>query len=72
MRSISDAEIGDTFHLKDEPVEPFPGFTRARPMVFAGIYPIDRSQQSSLRSAIEKLVLTDSAVTMTPEHRYGL
>lgn len=70
MRSIADALIGDTFHLKGESVEPFPGFKPARPMVFAGIYPVDSAQQNSLRSAIEKLALTDSAVTVNIENRY--
>lgn len=69
MRSVKDAQIGDTFHLKDNPVKPFPGFKPAHPMVFAGIYPVDQTQNLTLRGAIEKLTLTDSCVTMEPETR---
>lgn len=69
MRSVKEAQIGDTFHSKDVPVKPFPGFKPTQPMVFAGIYPVDQTQNLSLRSAIEKLTLTDSAVTMEPEIR---
>ncbi len=70
MRSVAEALIGDTFYLKGKKVEPFPGFRPAQPMVFAGIYPVDTSQQMALRAAIEKLTLTDSAVTVQAETRY--
>lgn len=69
MQSVAHALIGDTFYLKDAPVDPFPGFKPHQPMVFAGLYPVDPSETVSLKSAIEKLVLTDSAVTVTPESR---
>lgn len=69
MQSVAHALIGDTFHLKNNPVEPFPGFKPLQPMVFAGLYPVDPSESIALKSAIEKLVLTDSAVTVTPESR---
>ncbi|KAJ8928831.1 hypothetical protein NQ314_018551, partial [Rhamnusium bicolor] len=63
MRSSKEAYIGDTIHHSDDTVEPLQGFHPLRPMVFAGIYPMDQSQQVNLRSAIEKLTLNDSAVT---------
>ncbi|XP_063987278.1 translation factor GUF1 homolog, mitochondrial isoform X2 [Diachasmimorpha longicaudata] len=67
MRSSADAYIGDTIHLKNVPVKPLVGFTPVKAMVFAGIYPMDQSQHMSLRNAIERLVLNDSAVSMSIE-----
>lgn len=64
MRQSSEAIIGDTIHLKGFPVEPMSGFKPQQPMVFAGVYPVDQSQHVALRSAIDKLCLTDSAVTI--------
>lgn len=67
MRKAEEAIIGDTYHLKGAPVEPLEVFKKLRPMVFAGIYPQDNSQHLALRSAIEKLVLNDSCVTVQPD-----
>ncbi|KAJ8942366.1 hypothetical protein NQ318_000346 [Aromia moschata] len=65
MRSSKEAYIGDTLHhSENDSVEPLQGFHPSRPMVFAGIYPMDQSQHINLRSAIEKLTLNDSAVTV--------
>ena len=73
MKSSQEAHIGDTFHLKDSPVdEPLPGFKIAKPMVFAGVYPMDQSQFVDLRSAIERLILNDNAVTAVEESRYDV
>lgn len=69
MRSSKEAHIGDTIHHIGNNVEPLPGFSPARPMVFAGLYPMDQSQHVALRSAIEKLALNDSAVTVEIESR---
>ncbi|XP_057340313.1 translation factor GUF1 homolog, mitochondrial [Microplitis mediator] len=67
MRTTKEAFIGDTLHLKNQPVEPLVGFNPPKAMVFAGVYPMDQSQHVALRGAIEKLVLNDSAVSMTIE-----
>lgn len=64
MRNSKEAIIGDTIHLKNKTVEPLTGFKPQQPMVFAGVYPSDQSQHVSLRAAIDKLILTDSAVTL--------
>ncbi|KAK3100187.1 hypothetical protein FSP39_015946 [Pinctada imbricata] len=64
IKTSSEAVVGDTFYLKDSPVEPLPGFKPAKPMVFAGIFPPDQSQLSFLRDAINKLVLNDSSVSV--------
>uniref|UniRef100_A0A8D8RNX2 Translation factor GUF1 homolog, mitochondrial n=1 Tax=Cacopsylla melanoneura TaxID=428564 RepID=A0A8D8RNX2_9HEMI len=72
MRTVKEAHIGDTVHLKGVPVPPLIGFKRAQPMVFSGVYPLDQSQHTSLRGAIEKLVLNDSAVTVSVESSAAL
>jgi elongation factor 4 len=67
MKTTKEANIGDTFYHKDKPVDPLPGFKKSKPMVFAGIYPIDNDDYPKLRDAIEKLILTDSSVTLQKE-----
>ncbi|XP_049742255.1 translation factor GUF1, mitochondrial isoform X3 [Elephas maximus indicus] len=64
MKDVTEAQIGDTLYLHKQPVEPLPGFKSAKPMVFAGMYPIDQSEYNNLKSAIEKLTLNDSSVTV--------
>uniref|UniRef100_UPI00398E890E translation factor GUF1, mitochondrial isoform X2 n=1 Tax=Pristiophorus japonicus TaxID=55135 RepID=UPI00398E890E len=64
MKEVKEAQIGDTFHLQKQPVEPLVGFKPAKPMVFAGMYPIDQSEYTNLRKAVEKLTLNDSSVTV--------
>ncbi|XP_077877377.1 translation factor GUF1, mitochondrial isoform X3 [Ictidomys tridecemlineatus] len=64
MKDVTEAQIGDTLYLHNHPVEPLPGFKSAKPMVFAGMYPVDQSEYNNLKSAIEKLTLNDSSVTV--------
>lgn len=64
MKTVKEARVGDTiFHTKN-PVTPFPGFKPAKPMVFAGIYPIDSDEFAALQEAIDKLTLNDASVTV--------
>lgn len=64
MKTIKEARVGDTiFHAK-KPVKPFPGFRPAKPMVFAGIYPVEASNFEQLQDAIEKLTLNDASVSV--------
>ncbi|XP_049287749.1 translation factor GUF1 homolog, mitochondrial [Anopheles funestus] len=68
MRTSKESQIGDTLYLKrNKTCVPLPGFKPQQPMVFAGVYPPDQTQHPVLKSAIEKLVLNDSAVTVTPD-----
>lgn len=67
MRNSKESIIGDTIYHKGKTIEPLTGFKPQQSMVFAGIYPADQSQHVTLRSAIEKLILNDSAVTLTPD-----
>ncbi|XP_078250841.1 translation factor GUF1, mitochondrial isoform X4 [Pogona vitticeps] len=64
MKEITEAQIGDTIYLHNQPVELFPGFRSAKPMVFAGMYPVDQSEYNNLKSALEKLRLNDSSVSL--------
>ncbi|XP_022079630.1 translation factor Guf1, mitochondrial-like isoform X1 [Acanthaster planci] len=65
MHNLQEARIGDTIYHQNKEVEPLPGFKAAKPMVFAGLYPIDQSEYLALRSAIERLTLNDSSVTLS-------
>ncbi|XP_055691689.1 translation factor GUF1 homolog, mitochondrial [Lutzomyia longipalpis] len=72
MRSGKEAVIGDTIHHKGASVTALPGFRPQQAMVFAGVYPPDQSKYISLRAAIEKLTLNDSAVTVSPDSNSAL
>lgn len=64
MKTVQEARVGDTiFHTK-YPVQPLPGFKPAKPMVFAGIYPVDTTEFELLNDAIEKLTLNDASVSV--------
>ncbi|XP_066589887.1 translation factor GUF1 homolog, mitochondrial isoform X2 [Prorops nasuta] len=67
LRSSKEAHIGDTFHLAKKPVEPLVGFRPAKPMVFAGFYPMDQSCYMDLQKAIERLTVNDSSVDVVSE-----
>lgn len=64
MKSVKEARVGDTIYHKKEPVKPFPGFKPAKPMVFAGLYPIENDDFEQLSDAIEKLTLNDASVSV--------
>lgn len=64
MKTTKEARVGDTIYHTKKPVKPFPGFKPAKPMVFAGIYPVDNTEFELLRDAIEKLVLNDASVSV--------
>ncbi len=72
MRNVREALIGDTFHLKNKSVKALPGFREAKPMVFAGIFPIDNNDYDDLRDAIGKLALNDPSVTVEKESSAAL
>lgn len=60
--------IGDTITKSSNPCEePFPGFKKVKPMVFAGLYPVDPNEYPKLRDALEKLSLNDSSFVYEPE-----
>jgi GTP-binding protein LepA len=68
IKKISDTKIGDTLTDERHPAsEPLPGFKEVKPMVFAGLYPVDADQYAELRDALEKLRLNDSSFFYEPE-----
>jgi GTP-binding protein LepA len=68
IKTLSDAKIGDTITDAHGPTaEPFPGFKELKPMVFAGLYPVENHQYSELREALEKLQLNDASLFFQPE-----
>src|ERR1700689_4691078 len=73
IKTVSDAKIGDTIVDYDNPAaEPLPGFEEIKPMVFAGLYPVESHEHGLLRDALEKLRLNDSAFTFEPESSVAL
>lgn len=64
MKTVREARVGDTLYHSRFPVKPFPGFKPAKPVVFAGIFPVDASEFELLRDAIDKLTLNDASVTV--------
>src|SRR5437868_1851942 len=68
IKKISDAKIGDTITEASRPAaDPFPGFKELKPMVFAGLYPVEGHQYPELRDALEKLRLNDASFHFEPE-----
>ncbi len=68
IKRLGDAQIGDTITEAARPTaEPFPGFQEMKPMVFAGLYPVEGHQYPELRDALEKLKLNDAAFAFEPE-----
>ena len=68
IKTVSDAKIGDTITETHRPAaQPFPGFKELKPMVFAGLYPVESHQYSELREALEKLRLNDASFFFEPE-----
>jgi GTP-binding protein LepA len=73
IKTVSDAQIGDTIVEQDNPAaEPLPGFEEIKPMVFAGLYPVESHEHGLLRDALEKLRLNDSAFSFEPENSVAL
>jgi len=68
IKRVADAKLGDTITEVARPTtEPFPGFKELKPMVFAGLYPVESHQYAELREALEKLRLNDASFFYEPE-----
>jgi GTP-binding protein LepA len=73
IKTVSDARIGDTITDATNPApEALPGFEEIKPMVFAGLYPVESHEHGLLRDALEKLRLNDSAFNFEPENSVAL
>jgi GTP-binding protein LepA len=68
IKTVSDLKIGDTITAKNnQALEPVAGYQEVKPMVFSGIYPVDKDDYENLRSSLEKLTLNDSSLHYEPE-----
>jgi GTP-binding protein LepA len=73
VKNVADAKIGDTVtDAANQPAEPLPGFEEIKPMVFAGLYPVESHEHGLLRDALQKLQLNDSAMSFEPENSVAL
>jgi len=73
IKTSSEVKVGDTLtHHKAPCQEAVAGFEEVKPMVFAGVYPIDTEDYEDLRTAIEKLQLNDASLTFVPESSAAL
>lgn len=73
LKQIGECQVGDTITLADMPAErALPGYRPAKPMVFAGLYPVDTNAYTDLRDALEKLKLNDAALSFVPEKSAAL
>jgi len=73
VKDLAQARIGDTVTHPDRPTtSPFPGFQEAKPMVFAGLYPVVSDDYEDLRDAVEKLRLNDASFSFEPESSSAL
>ena len=67
VKNSSEIKVGDTVTLKDNPAEMLSGFEEVKPMVFAGIFPLDNDDFEPLRDSLEKLQLNDASLVFEPE-----
>lgn len=73
IKKATEVKVGDTITEVEHPCkEAIEGFEEVKPMVFAGIYPIDPSDFENLRASLEKLQLNDASLTFTPESSVAL
>ena len=68
IKNVKDARVGDTVTDANNPAPaPLPGYRKATPMVFCGLYPVENSEYDNLRDALEKLQLNDASLVFEPE-----
>jgi GTP-binding protein LepA len=72
IKRVADARVGDTIIEADRPAPPLPGFEAIKPMVFAGLYPVQAHHYEALRDALGKLQLNDAAFFYEPENSVAL
>jgi GTP-binding protein LepA len=73
LKNVRDCSVGDTITLAEDPAQaPLPGYRPAKPMVFAGFYPIEGEDYRLLKDALEKLQLNDASLVYEPETSQAL
>jgi GTP-binding protein LepA len=73
LKTVKECRVGDTLTLASNPAEhPLPGYRHPKPMVFAGIFPVDGEDYGELKDSIEKLQLNDASLVYEPETSQAL
>ena len=73
LKTVRECRVGDTFTLVSQPASaPLPGYRHPKPMVFAGIYPVEGEDYENLKDALEKLQLNDASLIYEPETSQAL
>ena len=73
LKTVKECRVGDTFTLTANPAEkPLPGYRHPKPMVFAGIYPVEGEDYDELKEALERLQLNDASLAYEPETSQAL
>ncbi len=72
LKDIHKVKVGDTVCWADKIADPLPGYKEVKPFVFVSIYPVENDQFPALRDALEKLSLSDSALSFEPESSSAL
>ena len=73
LKTVSESRVGDTVTIKSKAVPPaLPGYKEVKPMVFAGIYPVEGEDYNDLKEALEKLQLNDASLIFEPETSQAL
>jgi len=73
LKTVLECRVGDTFTTAGQPAqEPWPGYKQAKPMVFAGIYPVEGEDYEDLKESLEKLQLNDASLIYQPETSQAL
>jgi GTP-binding protein LepA len=68
IKEVKEVKVGDTITSRDRPADrPIQGFKEVKPMVFAGVYPVDTNEFEDLRASLEKLQLNDASLVYEPE-----
>ncbi len=68
IKEVKEVKVGDTITSRDRPADaPIQGFKEVKPMVFAGVYPVDTDEFEDLRASLEKLQLNDASLVYEPE-----
>ncbi|UCE01192.1 MAG: elongation factor 4 [Chloroflexota bacterium] len=73
LKTVRECQVGDTLTAYSEPAQiALPGYKKAKPMVFAGIYPVEGEDYANLKDALEKLQLNDASLVYQPETSQAL
>jgi GTP-binding protein LepA len=73
LKTVQQCRVGDTLTLMANPaLKPLPGYQRVKPMVFAGLYPVEGEDYAALKEALDKLQLNDASLVFEPETSQAL